>query len=265
MKCTNCGHEINPGDRFCGECGTPVAHVPPAQDAQQSINQHMNQNPNTAPLINKEQVNAQSRELLNEGKSFFSQAFKNQDGAIKENNGVSILLSSLLIVLGLILIALLISIKIPAEIAYLGVSKSSLILKLILTLIVYLAVVIGAAFALSKLMINRGLTFRKLLSDYVMINVIPFLVILAGVLMVTIDVYKLGVWLIILGTLLLSFTALYLFGKYSEISHPRISSIFTVIIYTIIIMIAATLFISSIIDWAESFSTSFMNNIFDGY
>ena len=38
--CTNCGHELSPGDRFCTNCGTPVydgvpAEAPPPQQAPQ--------------------------------------------------------------------------------------------------------------------------------------------------------------------------------------------------------------------------------------
>ena len=29
MKCTNCGAELPPGDRFCGECGAPRVQLPP--------------------------------------------------------------------------------------------------------------------------------------------------------------------------------------------------------------------------------------------
>ena len=29
MKCTNCGAELAPEDRFCGECGVPRPQLPP--------------------------------------------------------------------------------------------------------------------------------------------------------------------------------------------------------------------------------------------
>ena len=32
MKCTNCRHENPPGQKFCGECGAPLAVKPASVD-----------------------------------------------------------------------------------------------------------------------------------------------------------------------------------------------------------------------------------------
>lgn len=41
MKCTNCGNDINPSEKFCGSCGTPIS-----ENAQTTNNTGINKNEN---------------------------------------------------------------------------------------------------------------------------------------------------------------------------------------------------------------------------
>lgn len=298
MYCKNCNNKLEPGDLFCGECGTPVEKTtekvaprvnvvtdnenqksavidtPQAESTTQHTTQQPNTNPQTAqqqttnvqtqPLINKEQVNQQSRELVNEGKGFFSSAFKNHDQELKSNHNFSLKLSAALIGIGLLIVLLLLMIKIPSEIEYIGVTKSSFIFKIILSALAFIALIAGATFAIAKLLINPVLNFTKVLSDFVLINVFSFIAIIVGLLLIVIDSLTFGGGLTAFGIFLLALSPIYLIGKYSGHTQPKVASFYGVILYLILLAIVLRVFGESSISMLQGIFTNSVNNAMNG-
>ncbi|GGB01783.1 zinc ribbon domain-containing protein [Macrococcus hajekii] len=273
MICTNCGHKLGPSDLFCGECGTKVQSNETTDAGQVSVEKQSVQGetiekqvfttPGHEPsklLVDKEQLNAQSRELVDEGKGFFRQAFKNHDTVFSGTHKFSFILSAVLILAGLILTAILLGMKIPESISYMGVTKSSVLFKLCFYLLILLAVIIGSTFLLTKFTINHALTFQKVLSDYVLVNVFSFIIFLVGILLLAIDLFNFGSGLIFLGGLLFMFSPLYMIGKYSSHTKPSMPSFYAAIIYIALICIILNVFKDSLItSLAGSFSSIFQN------
>ncbi|MCU7556146.1 zinc ribbon domain-containing protein [Macrococcus capreoli] len=272
MNCKNCNHKLEPGDLFCGECGTKVESNVEAVSPRVNIvnntdevQQQTTQNDKAQQaIINKELVNQQSKELVNEGKGFFATAFKNHDLAFTNGVHFSIKLTGALIGIGLLIIALLLMIKIPSEIAMFGISKSSIIFKCILSALVFIALIIGATFTISKLMINPALKFTKVVSDFVLINVFSFIFILVGFLLIMINTLSFGTGVLVLGIMLLAISPIYLIGKYSQLTQPKIASFYGVIIYMIILAIVLRIFGESMIGMLQGVFTQSVNSAVNG-
>ncbi|TDL96634.1 zinc-ribbon domain-containing protein [Macrococcus carouselicus] len=269
MICKNCGHTVSPNDSFCGECGAKIQ-----QDEQKHVEAVRTHQPETVhiqqtPIINKEQLNSQSRVLVNEGKTFFSQAFKNHDQAFAQPNHFSPLLSVILIGLGLLIAALFLFIMLPSEINALGISKTGMIFKFIMSLLIFIAVFIAATFLLARFAINPALTFKKVLSDYVLINSFSFLIFLTGLLLIILYSYTFGLGIIFISAVLFAFSPLYLIGKYSSHVQPGIPSFYTIIIYILAISVAFIIFgestITSITRAFAAASGSLLDGMFNSF
>lgn len=87
-----------------------------------------------------------------------------------------------LLIIGLILIALLIGAMIPSEVAYIGTSKGSIVISILLGLF-SLAVIIGATYGVTRLVVRQPITFKKVLSDYVLINSVTVAVLLISIIL----------------------------------------------------------------------------------
>ncbi|TDL93439.1 zinc-ribbon domain-containing protein [Macrococcus brunensis] len=267
MICKNCGNTINPSDSFCGECGTKVQ-----KDEQKTVEMFtapevaLSETPDISqpPLINKEQLNNQSRVLVNEGKTFFSHAFRNHDQIFTQPHHFSSILSAILIGAGLLIAALFLSIMLPDEMNTLGISKTGVIFKFLMSLLVFIAIFISATFLLAKFAINPNLTFKKVLSDYVLINSFSFLIFLTGLLLIILNSYTFGSGLVFISATLFAFSPLYLIGKYSSYVQPGIPSFYAIIIYIIAISIAFIIFGESTVTSITRAITAASGNLLDG-
>lgn len=234
--------------------------VPPTQQTHQA-----------PPIINKEQVNEQSKALVNEGKGFFRQAFRAHDEEVTSNHHFTPALSAILVLAGLIIVGILLAIAIPDEVGYYGTSKGDIITKLLFSSFLLLAFLFLATFLLSKFLINNGLTFAKALSDFVLINVYSIIFIALGLLLYVVDSYKIASALTFIGVLLLIFSGIYLISKYSARIASKIPTYLIITIYAIITLIALIIFKDIAMDLITAIITSIVQSqlgefgeLFDG-
>lgn len=263
MKCLNCGHPLNEGDLFCGECGTKVERVekvvsepvkqtvtpkvkpePKPEVTQESVSHNSHQqtaatNP-TPPASPK--MNVQSNQLVNEAKDFFTKAFKNHDQAISDGRIFSPVLSGILFGAGLLLSLLILYLKVPEEIISFGVSKGDIAFKLFLFILVYSAVSMLAAFGLTKAMISSKVSFTKVFSDYVLVNTYSAIVGIVGLLFFSFKSFSFGNVVALLGLLMLGYSGVYLIAKYSVLFGSKLPSFLAVVVYTIIMAVVFLLF-----------------------
>ncbi|UBH13103.1 hypothetical protein [Macrococcus armenti] len=277
MKCNKCNSVVGSEDLFCGECGndlrvqraemqgnaapqnenktyepkkeqvihntqsTPesqqqMQQVPPAQQYQQQ----------SAPIINKEQVNEQSKALVNEGKGFFRQAFSAHDDEIANNHFFSLALNGILVAAGLVIIGILLSIATPDDVSMLGASKSDVAMTFVISGFVIVALVFTFKFLLSKFLINPSLTFAKSFSDFVVVNTYSVCVIVFAMLLIVIGSYGFGMIILTLGTILILFSPVYFFGKYSSLYKSSVPSFLIVVIYAVLLLISFGIFAEKI-------------------
>ncbi|MCO4097643.1 zinc ribbon domain-containing protein [Macrococcoides canis] len=308
MRCNQCNNEVGINDAFCGECGNDlraqraqekltqtesqsatditVTYEPkkdsvihneqqeqPQVSQQQTTHQaqQTQQTHQAPPIINKEQVNEQSKALVNEGKGFFRQAFRAHDEEVTSNHHFTPALSAILVLAGLIIVGILLALAIPDEVGYFGTSKGDIITKLLFSSFLLLAILFLATFLLSKFLINNGLTFAKALSDFVLINVYSIIFIALGLLLYVVDSYKIASALTFIGVLLLIFSGIYLISKYSARIASKIPTYLIITIYAIITLIALIIFKDIAMDLIKAIITSIVQSqlgefgeLFDG-
>lgn len=308
MRCNQCNNEVGINDAFCGECGndlraqraqekltqtesqaatdSTVTYEPkkdsvihneqqeqPQVSQQQTTHQaqQTQQTHQAPPIINKEQVNEQSKALVNEGKGFFRQAFRAHDEEVTSNHHFTPALSAILVLAGLIIVGILLALAIPDEVGYFGTSKGDIITKLLFSSFLLLAILFLATFLLSKFLINNGLTFAKALSDFVLINVYSIIFIALGLLLYVVDSYKIASALTFIGVLLLIFSGIYLISKYSARIASKIPTYLIITIYAIITLIALIIFKDIAMDLIKAIITSIVQSqlgefgeLFDG-
>ncbi|WP_420494185.1 hypothetical protein QA541_02130 [Macrococcus psychrotolerans] len=290
MRCNQCNNEVGINDAFCGECGNDlraqkasqteshstadntVTYEPKndsvihndqqeqPQVTQQQTTQQTHQVPPAQPIINKEQVNEQSKALVNEGKGFFRQAFRAHDEEVTSNHHFTLALSSILVLAGLIIVGILLALAIPDDIGYFGTSKSDIIAKLLFSSFLLLAILFLATFLLSKFLINNGLTLAKVLSDFVLINVYSIIFIALGLLLYVVDSYKIASAMTIIGVFLLIFSGIYLISKYSAHIASKIPTYLIITIYAIITLIALIIFKDIAMELIKSIITSIVQS-----
>lgn len=290
MRCNQCNNEVGINDAFCGECGNDlraqkasqteshstadntVTYEPKndsvihndqqeqPQVTQQQTTQQTHQVPPAQPIINKEQVNEQSKALVNEGKGFFRQAFRAHDEEVTSNHHFTLALSSILVLAGLIIVGILLALAIPDDIGYFGTSKSDIITKLLFSSFLLLAILFLATFLLSKFLINNGLTLAKVLSDFVLINVYSIIFIALGLLLYVVDSYKIASAMTIIGVFLLVFSGIYLISKYSARIASKIPTYLIITIYAIITLIALIIFKDIAMELIKSIITSIVQS-----
>lgn len=175
--------------------------------------------------------------MTQESKGFFKSAFVSPDQMIKNNHTFSLKLIFSLIIAGLLIIALLLGAVIPTEIIYIGTSKGTIILSSLVGIVFFLAILVGATYLITRIVVRQPLSFKKVLSDYVLINSVS-----VAVMMISI--------------ILLVVSGVYLIAKYSTTHDTRISSFYGVVIFIIITFIIVSIF-------GESFFNQIFGNLID--
>ena len=132
------------------------------------------------------------------------------------------------------MLGILLASIIPVEISYIGTSKSSVIISIIVGIILFLAIIIGATYAMTRLVVRQPITFKKVLSDFVLINSVSVAILVLSIILMLANAYRFGASVTLLSLLLFIISGIYMMAKYSKNNDTRISSFYGVIIYIII-------------------------------
>ena len=141
--------------------------------------------------------------------------------------------------------------------------KSS-VLAVMLGVILFLAVIVGATYGISRLVVRQPITFKKVLSDFVLINSVSVAVLLIALILMFANSFSFGGALFMLSILLIVVSGVYMIAKYSANHHTRFSSFYGVIIYIIVFFLFVTIFGESLFNQIFGNLISEFNNLFDG-
>lgn len=188
------------------------------------------------------QISQQAKQVTNESKGFFKSAFTAPDKIIQTNQVFSFKLLLSLLIIGFIVLAILLASVIPVEVGIFGTTRCSLVTSIIFGIILFLVVIVGAIFGLTRLVVRQPITFKKVLSDYVLINSVSLAVLIISVILILAESYSFGGSIALLSLLLFIASGIYLIAKYSTGNQTRISSFYGVIIYIIILFLFIRIF-----------------------
>ena len=223
-------------------------HTPTHEHYLHNSNQHTRQH--------SSQFSEQAKEVTQESKGFFKSAFVSPDQMIKNNHTFSLKLIFSLIIAGLLIIALLLGAVIPTEIIYIGTSKGTIILSSLVGIVFFLAILVGATYLITRIVVRQPISFKKVLSDYVLINSVSVAVMMISIILYILHSYRFASIMLMLSIILLVVSGVYLIAKYSTTHDTRISSFYGVVIFIIITFIFVSIF-------GESFFNQIFGNLID--
>ncbi|WP_085060091.1 zinc-ribbon domain-containing protein [Staphylococcus haemolyticus] len=249
-------------------------HQPQSNQHQQPHNNashtYHNQQQYNQPYSNHQQPQQTSqfsdhaKEVTEESKGFFKSAFASPDQVLKSQQAFSFKLLFSLIIVGLLVVALLLAIVIPSSVGMFETPKSQIIFSVVLGIILFLAVIVGATYGITRLVVRQPITFKKVLSDFVLINSVSVAVLLIALILMFANSFSFGGALFILSILLIVVSGVYMIAKYSANHHTRFSSFYGVIIYIIVFFLFVTIFGESLFNQIFGNLISEFNNLFDG-
>lgn len=210
------------------------------------------------------QFSDHAKEVTEESKGFFKSAFASPDQVLKSQQAFSFKLLFSLIIVGLLVVALLLAIVIPSSVGMFETPKSQIIFSVVLGIILFLAVIVGATYGITRLVVRQPITFKKVLSDFVLINSVSVTVLLIALILMFANSFSFGGALFILSILLIVVSGVYMIAKYSANHHTRFSSFYGVIIYIIVFFLFVTIFGESLFNQIFGNLISEFNNLFDG-
>ena len=210
------------------------------------------------------QFSDHAKEVTEESKGFFKSAFASPDQVLKSQQAFSFKLLFSLIIVGLLVVALLLAIVIPSSVGMFETPKSQIIFSVMLGVILFLAVIVGATYGISRLVVRQPITFKKVLSDFVLINSVSVAVLLIALILMFANSFSFGGALFMLSILLIVVSGVYMIAKYSANHHTRFSSFYGVIIYIIVFFLFVTIFGESLFNQIFGNLISEFNNLFDG-
>ncbi|WP_415426645.1 zinc-ribbon domain-containing protein [Staphylococcus borealis] len=210
------------------------------------------------------QFSEHAKEVTEESKGFFRSAFAAPDQVLKSQQAFSFKLLFSLLVIGLLVIALLLAIAIPSTIGLFETPKSQIIFSIIVAIILFLAVIVGATYGITRLVVRQPIPFRKVLSDFILINSVSVAVLVLALILMFANSYGFGGALFMLSILLIVISGVYMIAKYSANHHTRFSSFYGVIIYIIVFFLFVTIFGESLFNQIFANLISEFNNLFDG-
>ena len=139
---------------------------------------------------------------------------------------------------------------------YIGTSKGSIVISILLGIVLFLAVIIGATYGVTRLVVRQPITFKKVLSDYVLINSVTVAVLLISIILFFAHSYRFASTVFILSILLLVVSGVYLIAKYSANHDTRLSSFYGIIIFSVVVFLFISIF-------GESFFNQIFGNLID--
>ncbi|QUX19920.1 zinc-ribbon domain-containing protein [Staphylococcus haemolyticus] len=210
------------------------------------------------------QFSDHAKEVTEESKGFFKSAFASPDQVLKSQQAFSFKLLFSLIIVGLLVVALLLAIVIPSSVGMFETPKSQIIFSVVLGIILFLAVIVGATYGITRLVVRQPITFKKVLSDFVLVNSVSVAVLLIALILMFANSFSFGGALFILSILLIVVSGVYMIAKYSANHHTRFSSFYGVIIYIIVFFLFVTIFGESLFNQIFGNLISEFNNLFDG-
>ncbi|OFP27804.1 zinc-ribbon domain-containing protein [Staphylococcus sp. HMSC068H08] len=210
------------------------------------------------------QFSDHAKEVTEESKGFFKSAFASPDQVLKSQQAFSFKLLFSLIIVGLLVVALLLAIVIPSSVGMFETPKSQIIFSVVLGIILFLAVIVGATYGITRLVVRQPITFKKVLSDFVLINSVSVAVLLIALILMFANSFSFGGALFILSILLIVVSGVYMIAKYSANHQTRFSSFYGVIIYIIVFFLFVTIFGESLFNQIFGNLISEFNNLFDG-
>ena len=210
------------------------------------------------------QFSDHAKEVTEESKGFFKSAFASPDQVLKSQQAFSFKLLFSLIIVGLLVVALLLAIVIPSSVGMFETPKSQIIFSVVLGIILFLAVIVGATYGITRLVVRQPITFKKVLSDFVLINSVSVAVLLIALILMFANSFSFGGALFMLSILLIVVSGVYMIAKYSANHHTRFSSFYGVIIYIIVFFLFVTIFGESLFNQIFGNLISEFNNLFDG-
>ncbi|AVL77264.1 MULTISPECIES: zinc ribbon domain-containing protein [Staphylococcus] len=271
MQCPKCGNPIEASDLFCGECGTKLSHqtntTNETKNKSNYASEHNSTESNATQISTQdstqsnhknEQFSKHTSDIFNEAKTFFSTAFRHPDKELVSPHFFSYKTLFSLIVAGLLLSIILLTILIPAEVAYFMTSKASVVFNISLFLLIAITVLFGITFALIKIL-NINSTLHKVFSDFVLVNTLSVITLLFGLLFLAIHVPSFAVFLIIIAILFTLIAPIYLITKYSHNQLIRMPVIYSIFIYIIILGIILRIIVESTVSNTLSDLSSFFN------
>lgn len=262
------------------------------QNQNPNQNQNQNQNPNPNPNQNQyqnqyqnynqnqqyqqqphqyqqqtNQFSEQAKEVTQESKGFFKSAFVDPDREIKSTHTFSFKLLGSLLAIGLIVLAIILFLAIPEEVS-LFTSESKIVFSIIISLIILLAAIVGTIFGMTRLVVVQAISFKKVFSDFILINSVTVAMLLVSIILLVMEAYTFGMVVLMLSFVILVASGVYLIAKYSGINFTRFSSFYGIVIYLIVIFILMRIFgevtLSSILESFDETRDSFFNNLFGG-
>ncbi|MEV0573139.1 zinc ribbon domain-containing protein [Micrococcus luteus] len=249
MRCEKCGNPMSSKDSFCSECGhkinekglssnTEREKFSKRQEKNEELDEKWKAQNNNKPFNTNSKIQEQLKKVLKESKGFFKNAFTSMDEIIKSDKMYSFKLVFSLLIIGILIISLIVKMFIPSEVSsYIGTSGDILI-----GITLSLVVLIGATFAMTRLVVKKPVIFQKVLSDYVLVNSVTVLILLVSIFLFKLGTYKFSISLFTLSLLLFIISGAYLIGKYSSNKEVRVSSFYGVIIYMVIVFIFISIF-----------------------
>lgn len=210
------------------------------------------------------QLSEHAKEVTEESKGFFKSAFVAPDQIIKSNHAFSFKLLLSLLVIGFLVVAILIGTIIPDEIYQLGTSKGSFVSSLVVGIILFLVVIVGATYAITRLVVKQPISFRKVLSDYVLINSVTVALLVVVFILFMVNSYSFGTGVFILSLFLFVISGVYMIAKYSAQYDTKFSSFYGIILFLVIIFLFTSIFGESLFNQLFRNLLERLGDIFDG-
>ncbi|MGC9614969.1 hypothetical protein ACO2FM_02750 [Staphylococcus pasteuri] len=140
--------------------------------------------------------------------------------------------------------------------------------SIIISLIILLAAIVGTIFGMTRLVVVQAIPFKKVFSDFILINSVTVAMLLVSIILLVMEAYTFGMVVLMLSFVILLASGVYLIAKYSGINFTRFSSFYGIVIYLIVIFILMRIFgevtLSSILESFDETRDSFFNNLFGG-
>ncbi|MCJ1655498.1 zinc ribbon domain-containing protein [Staphylococcus sp. NRL 16/872] len=295
MQCPNCGQPYQPGDLFCGECGTKLPtttsqSTPSTSESLNLDNNHTHSQKGVSSTTqstfssetNKEdksnnfgqsthqtefdraqyaksypsyeqryaqgEFSNKVKSIFSESKHFFKQAFSSHDATIKGNHSFSYSLLISLIVVGLLILGMFIHLYIVDNFGAYVTGVTSIILRVILGVAFATGFLFIVTFGLIRLTVVQPVLFKKLLSDFVLINTISVFILYLGLFVLFLKMYILSGILVVFSIILLFTSCVYLITKNSVNQTLRLPSFYSIVIFFAVVGLAIHLGGSALID-----------------
>src|SRR5699024_7504715 len=260
MNCPNCGATVQPGDKFCGECGTNLttvnkketfvpsskseenAHVQTSKDSQEReaarpVDSNQQASKENQPIHNNESVhNEKVNGFLKETWNFTLDTFKAPThttlNARRYNVGAALTALALFILLNaLIFTGMLSSLYSYGSMSYVhSFPFLSVMLRLFFVLALYFFVLYAVGLALSMIF-NKFVDFKTLIKQYSSVFIISISLHVISLLFALLGIIQISIFFMLLALIVLVFTTLYVFLTNSENKTVRLDKLYISILH----------------------------------